>query len=134
MTREDLKVYKYDKEFIKDKLEYIQEQKYTLYKITTTLTGMPIGSKKAEDTMAEKLVSLMDLLNQLLDKIKKMQEKQVNIEEQLLKLEQPYRSILDKVYIQGKTLIQVADELNYSYVHICREHITALNKFDEIMI
>lgn len=134
MTREDLKVYKYDKEFIKDKLEYIEEQKATLYKITSTITGIPVGSKKAQDTMAEKLVKLMDLFNELLDHIKQMQEKQSEIEKQLLKVEQPYRNILDKVYVQGKSLIQVADEMSYSYVHICREHLVALNKFDEIMI
>ena len=134
MTREDLKVYKYDKEFIKDKLEYIEEQKALLYKITYTITGMPVGSKKVEDNMAEKLVKLMDLFDELLDIIKQMQERQIKIEEQLLKVEQPYRNILDKVYLQGKTLTQVADEMNYSYVHICREHLIALNKFEEIMI
>lgn len=131
MTREDLKVYKYNQEFIKDKLEYIEEQKATLYKITATINDMPVGSRKVEDSMAEKLAKLMDSFNELLDKINKMQEKQIEIENQLLKVEQPYRIILDKVYVQGKTLVQVASEMNYSYVHICREHGIALNKFDE---
>ena len=111
MTREDLKIYKYDKEFIKDKLEYIEEQKAILYKITYTITSMPVGSNKVEDNMAEKLVKLMDLFDELLDIVKQMQSKQIKIEEQLLKVEQPYRNILDKVYIQGKPLTQVADEM-----------------------
>lgn len=130
MTRDDLKVYKYNQEFIKDKLEYIEEQKATLYKITATINDMPVGSRKVEDSMAEKLAKLMDSFNELLDKINKMQEKQIQIEEQLLKVEQPYRNILDKIYIQGKSLVKVADEMGYSYREICRKHGKALNKFE----
>lgn len=131
MTREDLKVYKYNQEFIKDKLEYIEEQKATLYKITATINDMPVGSRKVEDSMAEKLAKLMDLFNELLDKINKMQEKQIEIENQLLKVEQPYRNILEKIYIQGKSLVKVADEMGYSYREICRKHGIALKKFEE---
>lgn len=132
MTREDLKVYKYNQEFIKDKLEYIEEQKATLYKITATINDMPVGSRKVEDSMAEKLAKLMDSFNELLDKINKMQEKQIQIEEQLLKVEQPYRNILDKIYIQGKSLVKVADEMEYDYKYLCYKHGIALNKFDEL--
>jgi chromosome segregation ATPase len=132
MTREDLKVYKYNQEFIKDKLEYIEEQKVTLYKITSTINDMPVGSRKAEDSMAEKLAKLMDSFNELLDKINKMQDRQIEIEEQLLKVDQPYRNILDKIYIQGKTLVKVADEMEYDYKHLCYKHGIALNKFDEL--
>lgn len=131
MTREDLKVYKYNQEFIKDKLEYIEEQKATLYKITATISDMPVGSKKVEDSMAEKIAKLMDSFNELLDKINKMQEKQIEIENQLLKVEQPYRNILEKIYIQGKSLVKVADEMGYSYREICRKHGIALKKFEE---
>lgn len=131
MTREDLKTYKYNQEFIKDKLEYIEEQKATLYKITATINDMPVGSRKVEDSMAEKLAKLMDSFNELLDKINKMQEKQIEIENQLLKVEQPYRNILEKIYIQGKSLVKVADEMGYSYREICRKHGIALKKFEE---
>lgn len=132
MTREDLKVYKYNQEFIKDKLEYIEEQKATLYKITATISSMPVGSRKVEDSMAEKLAKLMDSFNELLDKINKMQERQIEIENQLLKVEQPYRTILDKYYIQGKTLVQVANEMNYTYEYVKHLNGIALLKFDEV--
>lgn len=42
MNREDLKDYKNNQEWIKDKLEYIEEQKAMLYKITATLNDMPV--------------------------------------------------------------------------------------------
>jgi len=62
----------------------------------------------------------------------KEEKKQKQIIEQLDKVEQPYKLVLEKVYIQGKTLVQVASEMNYSYVDICRKHGTALKKFDDM--
>ncbi len=61
------------------------------------------------------------------------EEKQKKIVEQINKIEFPYRNILFKVYIQGKSLVTVASEMNYSYVHVCREHGISLNKFDEMI-
>lgn len=131
MTREDLKVYKYNQEFITEQLEYIETQKATLEKITTTLNDMPVGSRKVEDSMAEKLTTLMDKFNDLLDKINIMQDRQNTIMEQLMQVEQPYLNILYKIYIQGKSLVKVADEMGYSYRDMCRKHGVALNKFEE---
>lgn len=41
MNRQDLKEYKYNKEFIKDKFEYIEELKTTICKVTSTISDMP---------------------------------------------------------------------------------------------
>lgn len=132
MTREDLKVYKYNQEFITEQLEYIEIQKATLEKITTTLNDMPVGSRKVEDSMAEKLAGLMDKFNYILDKMNIMQDRQQQIMNQLMQVEQPYLNILYKVYIQGKTLVKTADEMDYSYEHMKHMHGIALLKFDEL--
>ena len=133
MTREDLKDYKYNQEWIKGRLEYIEEYRSTIEKITTTLSDMPVGSKEVEDSMAEKIAIFLDNIDDIMTVVLKESEKQKRILEQLNKVEQPYKLILEKVYIQGKSLVTVASELNYSYVHICREHGTALNKFDNVI-
>lgn len=133
MTREDLKDYKYNQEWIKGRLEYIEEYRSTLEKITTTLSDMPKGNREVEDSMAEKIAILLDNIDEIMKVVLKESEKQKRILEQLDKVEQPYKLILEKVYIQGKSLVTVASELNYSYVHICREHGTALNKFDNMI-
>lgn len=133
MTREDLKDYKYNQEWIKGRLEYIEEYRSTLEKITTTLSDMPKGNREVEDSMAEKIATLLDNIDEIMKVVLKESEKQKRILEQLDKVEQPYKLILEKVYIQGKSLVTVASELNYSYVHICREHGTALNKFDNMI-
>ena len=90
------------------------------------------GSRKVEDSMAEKVASLMDNINELFAKVLKENEKQKQILEQLDKVEQPYKLILEKVYIQGKSLVTVASEMDYDYKHICYKNGIALNKFDEL--
>lgn len=75
---------------------------------------------------------MLDNVNELLEKINKENEKQKAILEQLDKVEQPYRLILEKVYIQGKTLVTVASEMDYDYKHMCYKHGIALKKFDEL--
>ena len=62
----------------------------------------------------------------------KEEKKQKHIIEQLEKMEQPYKLILEKVYIQGKTLVTVASEMEYSYRDMCRKNGIALNKFEKV--
>ena len=82
--------------------------------------------------MAEKIAILIDNIDELLAKIVKEQEKQKQILEQLDKVEQPYKLILEKMYIQGKSLVIIAGEMGYSYRDICRKNGIALNKFEEV--
>lgn len=80
--------------------------------------------------MAENLSKLMDNINELLEMIEKESAKQKEILKQLDNVEQPYRLILEKVYIQGKSLVTVASEMGYDYKYTCKMNGTALNKFD----
>ena len=84
------------------------------------------------DREAELLAELMDNINDLLEKINKENEKQKEILEQLDKVEQPYRLILEKVYIQGKNLVQTANEMNYNYEYMKRMNGIASKKFEEV--
>lgn len=130
MNKEDLKEYKYNQQWIKGRLEYIEEYKTNITNITATLSDMPNGSRQVQDNMAEKLSVLIDTINDLLDKVVKESQKQKVILEQLDKIEQPYKLILEKVYIQGKSLVTVASEMGYDYKYICKMNGIALNKFD----
>lgn len=42
MTKEDLKDYKYNQQWIRGRLEYIEEYRTSLTKITTVLSDMPV--------------------------------------------------------------------------------------------
>ena len=130
MTREDLKDYKHNQEWIKGRLEYIEEYKTSITNITSVISDMPRGSKEVQDSMAEKVVTLLDNVEELLARIIKEQEKQKLILEQLDKVEQPYKLILEKEYIQGKSLVTTASEMKYDYKYMCKMNGIALNKFD----
>lgn len=132
MTREDLKYYKHNQEWIKERLEYIERYKTTLTNITSVLRDMPHSSNKVQDKMAENIAIMLDNVNDLIEKVNANAKKQKLILEQLEKVEQPYRLILEKVYIQGKSLVTVASEMNYSYRDLCRKNGIALNKFEKV--
>lgn len=130
MTREDLKDYKYNQEWIKGRLEYIEEYRTSITNITSVISDMPKGSRQVQDSIAEKIAELIDMVNELLDDVLEENKKQKEITDQLKLVEQPYRLILDKMYIQGKSLVVVASEMKYDYKYICKQHGIALNKFE----
>ena len=133
MTRSDLIRYRYAQEWIRGRFEYLETLRTQIEKITTTLSDMPKGSRKVQDIKAEGIAKLIDSTNNVMQVVIEEDEKQKEILNQLSKLEEPYRVILDMKYILGKSLVDIASELGYSYVHICREHGIALNKFDEMI-
>ena len=55
LDREDLKDYKHNQEWIKGRLEYIEEYKTSITNITSVISDMPRGSKEIQDSMAEKV-------------------------------------------------------------------------------
>ena len=132
MTREDLRDYKNNQLWIEGRLEYIEEYKTNITNITAVLSDMPKGSKEVEDSMAEKVAKLIDTIEELLARVLEENEKQKKILEQLDKVEQPYKLILEKVYIQGKSLVTTASEMNYTYEYMRKMNGIALKKFDKI--
>ena len=132
MNRQDLKNYRYTQEWIKDRMQYIEEYKTSITNITTVLSDMPKGSRKVEDSIAEKIAILLDDVNDILKVIVDLEKRQTAILEQIEKVEQPYRLILEKAYIQGKTLVTVASEMDYSYERMKHMNGIALLKFDEV--
>lgn len=132
MTREDLKNYKYNQIWIKDQTEYIEAQKETINRLTAILSDMPKGSRQVYDTEAEKIVKLQDCFRELMDNVITEENKQKNILNAINNMEYPYKNILFEVYIQGKSLVKVASDMDYEYKHMCYKHGIALKKFDEL--
>lgn len=130
MNREDLKNYKHNQMWIKDQMNYIEAQKETINRLNSTLSDMPKGSRKVNDTEAENISKLMDSFDKMMKIIIQEEEKQKKIVEQINKIEFPYRNILFKTYIQGKSLVKTASEMDYDYKYMCKMHGFALEKFD----
>ena len=128
LTREDLKNYKYNQNWIKRQLEKYEEQKAVVYGITQNLDGMP----KAKNKPNYGLENLMDQYDKILKILKEDQEKQNEIILQIRRLEEPYKTILTDKYILGMSLEEISVEIGYAYENVCRMHGTALNKFDDL--
>ena len=128
MKREDLKNYRYNKNWIKRQLENYEEQKAIVYNISQNLDGMP----KAKNKPNYGLENLMDQYNKILEILEKDQEKQNEILIQIRELEEPYRTIITDKYILGMSLEEISVEIGYAYENVCRMHGTALNKFDNL--
>lgn len=128
MNREDLKKYRYNKNWIKRQLEIYEEQKAIVYNITQNLDGMP----KVKNKTNYSLENLMDKYNYILQILEEDQEKQNEILIQIRKLEEPYRTILTDKYILGMSLEEISVEIGYAYENVCRMHGIALNKFDNL--
>lgn len=128
LTREDLKNYKYNQNWIKRQLEKYEEQKAVVYGITQNLDGMP----KAKNKPNYGLENLMDQYDKILKILKEDQEKQNEIILQIRRLEEPYKTILTDKYILGMSLEEISVEIGYAYENVCRMHGTALNKFDNL--
>lgn len=132
MNREDLKDYRYNQIWIKDQTEYIETQKETINRLSSILSDMPKGSRQVYDNEADKLAKLIDKFDELMQVIIEEKEQQEKIVERVNRIEFPYRNILFKVYIQGKSLVKTADEMNYSYERMKHMNGIALLKFDEV--
>ena len=128
MKREDLKNYRYNKNWIKRQLESYEEQKTIVNNITQNLDGMP----KAKNKPNYGLEDLMDQYDKILKILKKDQEKQNEILIQIRELEEPYRTIITDKYILGMSLEEISIDINYSYDRTCKMHGIALNEFDKL--
>ena len=71
MNREDLKGYRHTQEWIKGRIEYIEQYKSSINKLNSVLSDMPKGSREIQDNEAEKIAELIDCVNELLVKVKK---------------------------------------------------------------
>jgi len=128
-VKRELKDYIYNKKWVEERIEDIKERKSLVNNITTTLSDMPKGSKKVEDKMAEALVEILDLTNELGIYLKELKEKQIQIESKIDKLEQPYKNILYFRYIKGYNLTEVSNEIDEEYDYTRKLHGTALVKY-----
>ena len=76
MNREDLKGYRHTQEWIKGRIEYIEQYRANINKLNSALSDMPRGSRKVQDNEAEKLAILMDSVDELMEKVNETNNEQ----------------------------------------------------------
>lgn len=128
MTREDLKNYRYNQQWVEEQMNKYEEMRERCYKLSQSLDGMPKAQNKANYA----LENLIDKFDELIEIIKEDQRKQIEIIKQLHKLEPLYRDVLYYRYIDNLGLEEISTRINYDYYNTCKFHGIALNKFDEL--
>lgn len=120
-----------DKE-ISCKIATIQSLKSLAEKCTATLSDMPKsqGLKTKEDIIIKKVIleQKLDLnVDQLIDHKKEAMEKIEGINQPI------YKILLWERYINGKSWVRIAQNLNYSNMQIHRLHSNALKEFQKML-
>lgn len=112
-VKQELKEYIDNKRYVERKQEEIERLTEQINKVTATYSDMPkggtIGGK--EELIAKKL----DLEKEIYGYLIRLLEKKAVIERTIQKLDPKNRDILDYLYIEGKTLVEFASEVSYSY-------------------
>lgn len=82
--------------------------------------------------MAEKLAKYIDDKEELFNEVLELKDKQKRILLQLKEMRQPYKNILYKKYIKGKSIVKIADEMNYNFKYTANLNGTALEEFEKL--
>lgn len=118
---------------LKKRIEIKKEGLLSLRCLSQSLssgTGLDIGGIQnhyAHDKISAVVAKIIDLENETADDIERL----INLREEILSVisgvENPtYANLLEHHYINGLTLEQTSERMNYSFRHINRLHIKAL--------
>lgn len=133
MDRTDLTSYIANKRWQLTKIKELEESKDTINRVTALYGASEgKGSRKVNDSMAERLSELLDEINRYIDEI---DEKSLDVIKMLDKMKNPtYRQILSDRYIEGVSLKKIAEKpyIKKDYKYLVNMHGEALKEFDEV--
>ena len=122
----------------KIELEDLRAAKQEAFDLATQITaecgGGEVVQTSKKNTMEKKFITYSDYDNAINKTVSKLFAAQHEILNAINKLNNPtYKTLLRKYYIRGKTWEQVASEMHYSRMHICRMHGTALLELKDVI-
>ena len=132
MNRQDLVEYRDNREWIDKRKVRIEMEYENIQRMIATYQETTKRSPEAHDKMAENLAILLDMKIDALNFAIKLVQDLSKIDRALLQMKQPYRNILTDVYVNGDSLVTVADHMNYSYKYMCVQHGKALRMYDDL--
>ena len=130
-AKEELLQYKYAREKVEETLEEYQKYKTRAEKMTSIISDMPRGTSNS-DKVADNAIKMADLSVEYEKRWREAENKKLEIEKNIDLIEEPYRTLLHKRYVQGLNFEKIADEMGYSYVRITHLHGEALIEYDKL--
>lgn len=132
-AKEELSQYKYARKKVEETLEEYERYKTRAEKVTSIISDMPRGmsnSNKVEDNA----VMMADISKKYEKRWFEAEQEKLRIEENIDKVEEPYRTLLHMKYIEEKTLEEISCKLRCNYTYACEQHGKALRKYEEISL
>ena len=97
-------------------------------KVTPSLTGMPQGGQNVPK-VEQAAVMICDIENEINERIKQLSELYMRILNAIETVDDiNLQNLLHRRYIQGQKWEEIAVNMHYSYMHVCRLHGQALEK------
>ncbi len=117
-------------------IDRLLERKERLFaKITSAPSQSSGGSASSgvHDKVGSGTVALIHYEERINAKIDQLTAVQDEIEDVLSHIDDDHAELLELVYLDGKKLVQAADELHYSYRQACRKHGEALRQVQDVL-
>ena len=112
---------------INSKIEQVASLDELATKCTYTLTGMPGNPNRGNSTMADAVVKIIDLQNQINRDIDRLVDLKREIVEVIKAVEIPeYQTLLEKRYLCFMSWEKIAVDMNYSIDNVFKVHRKAL--------
>jgi DNA-directed RNA polymerase specialized sigma subunit len=118
---------------INAKLEQISKLRALATKTTQTL--QPDKVQSSNENKTEKIIAkIVDLENEVDAEIDRLVDIKTQVEAVIRQVpDATQRILLERRYIIGETWEQIAVDLHYSYMQICRIHGKALQKVEDVI-
>lgn len=130
-AKEELLQYKYAREKVDETLEEYQKYKDRAEKMTSIISDMPRGTSSS-DKVADNAVKMADLSAEYEKRWLEAENKKLEIEKNIDLVEEPYRILLHKRYVEGKTLEEISTLMNYSFDRVRHMHGEALLRYEKL--
>ena len=128
-AKDELNQYKYMKEKVNETLEEYEKYKTRAEKMTSIISDSPSRTNKTSDKVGDNAVILADLEKEYEQRWIDAEYKKLEIEKNIERVEEPYRTILHKRYIEDKGFEEISCEMNYTYSAVTKMHGKALQLY-----
>ncbi len=119
---------------INNKLNDLATLRTMVTKITATITPVAVAGSGNQDKLGDAVAKIVDLQNEINQKIDKFVDAKIEVSAVLEKLQEPdHVKVLHKRYIEYKPWEMIACEMRYSYRNVCYIHGKALQAVEAIL-
>lgn len=130
-AKEELLKYKYARKKVDEALEEYEKYKTRAEKMTTIISGMPHGTSNT-NKVEDNAVEMADISKVYEKRWLEAEKEKLEVEQKIEQVEEPYRTILHKRYVEELNFEKIADEMGYTYNSITHMHGDALKLYKKI--